>query len=127
VRLNRYLSQCGVASRRGAEEIILGGDYTQGAHGDLSMATRLATEMVARYGMGRRLVSRSEEKLVFDGPVGQEIDDEVDGVLNGSLDQARKLLRERRALLDAVATELLERENLDLEDLRRLEAANKAL
>jgi len=114
-------------SGRAAEEIILGGDYTQGAHGDLSMATRLATEMVARYGMGRRLVSRSEEKLVFDGPVGQEIDDEVDGVLNGSLDQARKLLRERRALLDAVATELLERENLDLEDLRRLEAANKAL
>lgn len=114
-------------SGRAAEEILLGGDYTQGAHGDLSMATRLATEMVARYGMGRRLVSRSEEKLVFDGPVGQEIDDEVDGVLNGSLDQARKLLHERRALLDAVATELLERENLDLEDLRRLEAANKAL
>jgi len=56
---------------RAAEELLLEGDYTQGAHGDLAMATQLATGMIARYGMGRRLVSRSDEKLVFDGPVGQ--------------------------------------------------------
>lgn len=112
-------------SGRAAEEILLEGDYTQGAHGDLSMATALATGMIARYGMGRRLVSRSEEKLVFDGPVSQEVDEEVDDVLNRSLDQARELLTSRRAFVEAVARELLERENLDLEDLKVLEQANR--
>lgn len=108
-------------SGRAAEEILLDGDYTQGAHGDLSMATRLATEMIARYGMGQRLVSRSEEKLVFDGPVSQEVDEEVDTMLNRSLNQARELLTARRGLLDAVARDLLEKENLDLADLQELE------
>jgi cell division protease FtsH len=113
-------------SGRAAEEILLEGDYTQGAHGDLSMATRLATEMIARYGMGQRLVSRSEEKLVFDGPVSQEVDEEVDTILNRSLNQARELLTARRDLLDAIAGELLEKENLDLLDLQELERVSRA-
>ena len=70
-------------------------------------------------------MSRSEEKLVFDGPVSQEVDEEVDDVLNRSLDQARELLTSRRAFVEAVARELLERENLDLEDLKVLEQANR--
>lgn len=113
-------------SGRAAEELLLDGDYTQGAHGDLSMATRLATEMIARYGMGDRLVSRSDEKLVFDGPVSQEIDEEVDRMLVASLDAARGLLRERSRFLEVVANELLDKENLDLTDLRRLETENPA-
>jgi len=112
-------------SGRAAEELLLDGDYTQGAHGDLAVATRLATEMIARYGMGQRLVSRGEEKLVFDGPVSQEVDEEVDTMLNRSLNQARDLLARRRALLDAVAGELLEKENLDLADLQELERAHR--
>jgi cell division protease FtsH len=111
-------------SGRAAEELLLEGDYTQGAHGDLSMATRLATEMVARYGMGERLVSRSDEKLVFDGPVSQEIDEEVDRMLVDSLDAARNLLGGRRGFLSSVADELLDKENLDLADLRRISEAN---
>jgi len=107
---------------RAAEEMLLDGDYTQGAHGDLGMATQLATEMVARYGMGESLVSRGEEKLAFDGPVGLAIDGEVDELLKSSLETARRWLRGRRALVEAVAAELLERENIDLDDLRRLEA-----
>jgi 23S rRNA pseudouridine2605 synthase len=41
VRLNRYLSQCGVASRRGAEEIILGGRVSINGHVIKELATQV--------------------------------------------------------------------------------------
>lgn len=51
MRLNRYLSQCGVASRRGAEEIILGGRVSINGH----VVTELATQV------------QPEDKVVVDG------------------------------------------------------------
>jgi 16S rRNA U516 pseudouridylate synthase RsuA-like enzyme len=57
VRLNRYLSQCGVASRRGAEEIILGGRVSINGH----IIKELATQV------------QPEDKVVVDGsPVRTE-------------------------------------------------------
>jgi 23S rRNA pseudouridine2605 synthase len=57
VRLNRYLSQCGVASRRGAEEIILGGRVSINGH----VITELATQV------------QPDDKVVVDGsPVRTE-------------------------------------------------------
>jgi len=44
VRLNRYLSQCGVASRRGAEEIILGGRVSINGHIIKELATQVQPE-----------------------------------------------------------------------------------
>lgn len=41
MRLNRYLSQCGVASRRGAEEIILGGRVSINGHVVKELATQV--------------------------------------------------------------------------------------
>ncbi|WP_395750498.1 pseudouridine synthase [Prosthecobacter sp.] len=57
MRLNRYLSQCGVASRRGAEEIILSGRVSINGH----IITELATQV------------QPEDKVVVDGsPVRTE-------------------------------------------------------
>ncbi|MBN8418303.1 MAG: rRNA pseudouridine synthase [Verrucomicrobia bacterium] len=57
MRLNRYLSQCGIASRRGAEEIILGGRVSINGH----VITELATQV------------NPEDKVVVDGsPVRTE-------------------------------------------------------
>lgn len=57
MRLNRYLSQCGVASRRGAEEIILSGRVSINGH----VITELATQV------------QPEDKVVVDGsPVRTE-------------------------------------------------------
>lgn len=58
MRLNRYLSQCGVASRRGAEEIILGGRVSINGH----VITELATQV------------QPDDKVVVDGsPVRAEL------------------------------------------------------
>lgn len=102
---------------RAAEEILLDGDFTQGAHGDLESATQLATEMVARYGMGRNLVARSGERLMFDGPVGEQIDSEVADILASSLTNARELLKDNELLLRLIVEGLLEHETLRLADL----------
>lgn len=57
MRLNRYLSQCGVASRRGAEEIILSGRVSINGH----VITELATQV------------QPDDKVVVDGsPVRAE-------------------------------------------------------
>lgn len=44
MRLNRYLSQCGVASRRGAEEIILSGRVSINGHVITELATQVNPE-----------------------------------------------------------------------------------
>lgn len=106
-------------SGRAGEEILLNGDYSQGAAGDLQSATSLATMMVTRWGMGRQLTSREMPVLKSgDDPV----DSEVAEMLEEALAHARRLLREHRLLLETVATELLERETLDAADLAALRA-----
>ena len=118
---SQALAQLTVAmAGRAAEEILLDGDHTQGAHGDLEMSTHLATAMVARYGMGSRMISRSEDRMLMDGPVGQEVDREVATLIEDGLDRARTLLATRRPLLERVAEELLDEETLSIEDLRAL-------
>jgi len=102
---------------RVAEEILLDGDHTQGAHGDLEMSTRLATLMVTRYGMGERLISRGEEQLMMDGPARVETDREVASLIEGARSTVGGLLSRNRALLEAVAAELMEEETLSYKDL----------
>lgn len=104
---------------RAAEEVILKGDFTQGAQGDLSSATSLASEMISRYGMG--------EKLVFlrEGQYGSEdihlLNSEISNMLERALLEARKLLEDERELLAAVALRLLEVETLSIDELREIE------
>ena len=105
---------------RAAEELLLDGDYTQGAHGDLATSTQLATTMIARYGMGARMLTRDEDQLMMDGPARQEIDQEAAALIEGALGRTRELLGRNREFLQAVAEELLEEENLALSDLQRI-------
>lgn len=102
---------------RAAEEILLKGDHTQGAHGDLQMATNLATMMVTRYGMGKHMVSVDRDRLIggFD-----EIDAEVAQLIESALKNARNLLSEHHHLLSKIVSELLEEETLRTERLREL-------
>ena len=107
---------------RAAEELLLAGDFTQGASGDLASATRLARRMVAEWGM-------SELGLAAVGPehagsgLGERVHAEADGLLAEALDRARTVLDRHRALLEAVVAELLADETVDLERLGQLRAS----
>lgn len=103
---------------RAAEEALLDGDHTQGAHGDLQSATALATDMIARFGMGNYLVARDVDKLAYTDT--EELDREISDKLEVALARARTLLSEHRGLLARIAQELLDKETLTQEELRAL-------
>lgn len=107
-------------SGRAAEEILLEGDYTQGAHGDLVDATALSTAMVTKFGMGSKLSWSPDEKFMFDGPVGARVETEINDVLENAMMQSRDLLTQNRQLVQHIATNLLEKETLNLQDISEI-------
>jgi cell division protease FtsH len=105
---------------RAAEELLLDGDFTQGASGDLHSATGLATQMVTKWGMSNMgLVSMDTDRIVFGG-IGDKVHAEIDGMLNDALDGARQLLADQRPLFDAVVRELLDEDTVDVDRLKAI-------
>jgi cell division protease FtsH len=97
---------------RAAEEMLLDGSYTQGAHGDLTAATNLAMAMATQYGMTRLgLMVRDGNVLAASGMEG--VNEVVEELLSGALVEARKLLRRNRRFVEALVIELLEEETLN--------------
>ena len=134
---------------RAAELVVFGpGEVTQGASGDLDMVTRIAREMVTRYGfsslgpvalegdgaevfLGRDWL-RSEPH--YSRATGNRIDGLVRELARGALDQAVGLLAARRSLMDELVDLLIREETIEGEAFRAvverseaaLDAAGKA-
>ena len=104
---------------RAAEELLLSGDFTQGASGDLASATNLALQMVTQWGMSSLGLAALDPERTGVG-LSERIHAEVDGMLGEALDSARTLLAEHRELLDTVVAELLDEETVDLDRLQTL-------
>jgi cell division protease FtsH len=105
---------------RAAEELLLEGDFTQGASGDLQSATGLATQMVTKWGMSNLgLVAMDPDRIVFGG-IGDKVHAEIDTMLNEALVAARTLLAGHRALFDTVVKELLDEDTIDLDRLKAI-------
>jgi cell division protease FtsH len=113
-----------------AERLVLGSIST-GAENDLKEATRLASHMVAHYGMSERLgpvyYDHDAEhpflgqRIAVDGGTSPAtitaIEEEARRLLGRAVKEAGDLLTQRRAELDRLFTALLERETLEREDL----------
>ena len=119
---------------RVAEELETG-DITTGAENDLQEVTRLAREMVTRWGMSRRIgtVFLGGEQAVFLGrEVGLRekqsyseqtaalIDEEVQQLIGERYTYVQHLISEHREELERIAHALLERESLDEQQLHQL-------
>jgi cell division protease FtsH len=117
-----------------AEELILGGEATTGPSNDLSKATSIARNMVTQWGMSERLGPRTfgnKQELVFLGreigeqrnyseKVAEEIDEEVRRLVDHAYQTARNLLIGNRDRLDRLVKILLEVENVEGDDLKRI-------
>jgi cell division protease FtsH len=117
-----------------AADMIVFGEKTTGASNDIEAATNLARKMVCEWGMSERigpLALGHKEEMVFLGKdlgsqknyseeTAEAIDAEVRVIVDGGLQRALGVLNERRELLELVASSLLEREQLDAEDMRNL-------
>jgi cell division protease FtsH len=108
---DRAMASLAVAlAGRVGEELLLGGEFTQGAVSDLARATELATAMVNQFGMTRRgLMVRQSAPL-------RGADDETERVVEELLvsahGRAREILVENRHALELLAGALLERQTL---------------
>jgi cell division protease FtsH len=105
---------------RAAEELLLDGDFTQGASGDLQSATGLAMQMVTQWGMSDLgLMALDPDRIVFGG-IGDKVHAEVDGMLGEALQSARRVLADHRPLFDAVVKELLDEDTVDVDRLKAI-------
>ncbi|MBO9579049.1 MAG: AAA family ATPase, partial [Microbacteriaceae bacterium] len=127
VTRNELLDQLTYAmGGRVAEEIVFH-DPTTGAGNDIEKATRIARKMVTEYGMSARvgavkLGSASAEPFLgrdmghqadYSDEVAAAIDEEVRALIEQAHDEAWTVLNDNRDILDRLATELLEKETLD--------------
>jgi cell division protease FtsH len=101
---------------RASEEILLKGDFTHGAHGDIDSATNLAKVMVTRYGMGKNIIALEEGYL---GP-NEVVNQEIASLIKDSLVEARKVLAKNKQLLLKLASTLLEEETIDLKRMEEV-------
>lgn len=100
---------------RAAEELLLDGDFTQGAHGDLQGATNLATVMVSKYGMGKKMISLNTEQMF--SPLADQVNLEVSDLIQKALLEARKIVKINKKLLLNIVSDLQEKETLMNDDL----------
>ncbi len=111
---------------RAAEELIFE-DPTTGAQNDIEKATQIAKQMVTEYGMSEalgpiRFGSRGHEVFLgkdltaghdYSDEFAARIDGEVHRLVNAAHDVARTVLAANRAVLDHLATALIEHETLE--------------
>ena len=117
---------------RVAEALFLG-DISVGASNDIDRATKLARDMVARYGMCEKLgtVSYLDGGEVFIGrdyqttksyseKVAGTIDDEVKALIDKAYDHCRQILTENSEKLHQVVQFLLDKESMTGEQFEKM-------
>ncbi len=121
-KLNDFI--CMALGGRVAEEIVLH-DVSAGASNDIQKVSQMARKMVTEWGMSERLgpISYASDGPVFLGRDFEErntyseetagvIDEEVKKIISTQYDRAKKLLTEKRSVLDNMARVLVERETI---------------
>ena len=119
---------------RSAEEIAFG-EISTGARNDLQRATDIARAMVTEYGMSEALGAVNydgqrgtkfidtpflNERGPHSEDTAQKIDFEVSRIIGDAHNEARRLLRERRDILDELSARLLDKEVVEGDELRAL-------
>lgn len=116
-----------------AEDIIFG-DVTTGAEDDLKRATKIARKMVANYGMSEKVgllsFQQGEEHRFlgkeiiqdkdFSEKTAQLIDEEVKKILDARKEYVHNLLSKEKEKLERMTNALLEKETLDIEEIKEL-------
>lgn len=141
VTRNELLDQLTYAmGGRVAEEIVFH-DPTTGASNDIEKATEIARKMVTEYGMSSdvgpiKLGQSSGEVFMgrdmghgrdYSDGLAEKVDAEVRKLIEQAHDEAWKVLNDNRKVLDKLATELLEKETLDHNQLAEIFAKVKKL
>ncbi|MDR1103939.1 MAG: ATP-dependent zinc metalloprotease FtsH [Endomicrobium sp.] len=118
---------------RVAEEVMFS-EITTGAQNDISKATEIATRMVMEFGMSEKIgpmaLQRPNEEVFLGRDISREvrhsgktselIDEEIKKIIGGAKSKATKLIKDNLAALDKLVKYLLERENLNGEEVDKI-------
>ena len=110
---------------RAAEKLVLD-DISTGASNDIEVATKIAREMVTKYGMSDNLGpidfqgKEQNDMFVFGENIGDKIGAEVKLLIDEAYNNAQKLLIEHRDKLDIIAKTLLEKEKINEQEFKRI-------
>jgi cell division protease FtsH len=106
---------------RAAEQVVFG-RVTNGAANDLEKVTALARSMVFEWGMGDSAVSRTmrADNYALSEESKRMRDHEQSQLTGQAYEDAMRILRKHRRVLDRVAAALLEKETLSREELSEL-------
>jgi len=119
---------------RCAEEIMFG-EITTGASNDIEKATELAHSMVCHWGMSKTLgpisfgksrtnpfasMGQSDFENVVSEETAIKIDKEISAIVQGSYDNARKILEDNKDLLIKLSETLIQWETLDAIQVQKI-------
>ncbi len=116
-----------------AEKLIFN-EITTGASNDLEKASNIAKEMVTRLGMSEKFgpiafdkpsnsiflgreISRTKD---YSEKTAEEIDQEIIKNIHQAYQTAKEILTQRKDLLEKIATRLLEKETIEMEEFKQL-------
>ena len=127
----------GLLGGRAAEEIVFD-TVTTGASNDIERATSIARSMVTQYGMSKKfglMGLETVESRYLDGRAALNcsdvtaagIDEEVMKILKDCYKEAKKLLKENRALMDKLAAHLIEKETITGKEFMEIFRKEKGL
>ena len=127
----------GLLGGRAAEEIVFD-TVTTGASDDIERATSIARSMVTQYGMSKKfglMGLETVESRYLDGRAALNcsdvtaagIDEEVMKILKDCYKEAKKLLKENRALMDKLAAHLIEKETITGKEFMEIFRKEKGL
>jgi cell division protease FtsH len=131
---NELLAEITVGLGGRASEEIIFNDFDTGARSDIRVVTDLARRMVTEYGMSDKLGSlalgRRQEQIFLGRDLYEEknysdqtalvIDQEVKRIVDECYNRAKQALIDNKDKLTALATKLLEREVLDVKEIKEL-------
>ena len=112
---------------RAAEEIVYD-EMTIGAADDLDKASKLARKMVASYGMsplgpvsfegkeGNPWVAREMGEAGYSQEMAAKVDNEIKNLIDDAHAKAKRILMEKREILDRISQRLLEKETIDKDE-----------
>jgi len=115
-----------------AEEMNFG-DVTTGPSHDLSVATALARDMVARYGMsdtigpvafegrrGRIVLGQDTKENDYSEQIAAKIDGEVTAMITEALRRAKETIATHKKAFDAIVARLLDAETIEREEYEKI-------
>lgn len=118
---------------RAAEELVFG-ELTSGASDDIKQATKIARQMITKYGMSDLgpisfdgdedediwLAKQLGEYHGISQETASKVDREVTKIMGEAYNKALEILKGKRDLLDKVANKLLEKETLGQEEFKEI-------